>query len=82
MLGNISLAKLDIPTEEKTYEILGESEKACLRAKDLTQQLLTFSRGGAPLKNPSSLRKLIQESIKFALSGSSIECRSVMPDDL
>jgi len=39
-----------VPENEKVHMKLCEAEKASLRARDLTQQLLTFSRGGAPVK--------------------------------
>lgn len=72
ILGNISVAKMrtiDIPS---TSKILGEAEKAILHAKDLTQQLLTFSRGGIPVKKRVSIIELIKESIEFILRGSKV----------
>ena len=56
ILGNLSLAKLHCQDRQdnNTYEKLIEAEKATLHAKGLTHQLLTFSRGGAPIKNNNS----------------------------
>ncbi|GAG40591.1 unnamed protein product, partial [marine sediment metagenome] len=48
ILGNISLAKMSLEDSKKVLEILTEAEKASLNAKDLTHQLLTFSKGGEP----------------------------------
>ncbi|MGD1074948.1 MAG: PAS domain S-box protein [Thermodesulfovibrionales bacterium] len=81
ILGNISLAKLQVGPGDELSDRMMEAEKASLRAKDLTQQLLTFSRGGAPLKKTSSIADLIQESAEFALRGSRTRCVfSVAPD--
>jgi len=65
MLGNISLSKVHLDTEDKIYARLSEAEKACFRARDLTKQLLTFSKGGAPVKKITSVINLLRESIDF-----------------
>jgi len=82
ILGNISLAKIYENPENKKLTRLQEAEKACLRAKDLAQQLLTFSKGGEPLKKDISLAGLIKEAIRFALSGSNVSCKVFIPDGL
>ncbi|MEW6686897.1 MAG: PAS domain S-box protein [Candidatus Edwardsbacteria bacterium] len=84
ILGNISLVKMSVDVRNKAeiFKILTEAEKACLRAKDLTQQLLTFSKGGKPVKKIASLGRLIKESISFALRGSNVRCEFSIPDDL
>ncbi|HEX3034140.1 MAG TPA: PAS domain S-box protein [Thermodesulfobacteriota bacterium] len=82
ILGNISLAKIRIDPEDKVFKRLSEAEKACLRATDLTQQLLTFSKGGTPVKRMSSIGDLIRESAGFALRGSNVRCEFSIPDDL
>ena len=50
ILGNINLAMLDLPKEYGGQEILTEAEKACFQAQNLARQLLTFAKGGAPIK--------------------------------
>jgi PAS domain S-box-containing protein len=82
ILGNISLAKMLTSKEDKIHQKLTEAEKASLRARDLTQQLLTFSRGGAPVKRVTSIAGIIRESAAFTLSGSKITCQFDIPDDL
>jgi len=77
ILGNVSLAKLDIGSPDDALRSLKATEKAALRAKDLTQQLLTFSKGGKPVKRPGDLRNLIEESALFALRGSKVKCEFV-----
>jgi signal transduction histidine kinase/CheY-like chemotaxis protein len=82
ILGNISLAKILTSKEDKIHQKLIEAEKASLRARDLTQQLLTFSRGGAPVKKVTSIAGIIRDSAAFALSGSKVTCQFNIPDDL
>ncbi|MBU1566133.1 MAG: PAS domain S-box protein [Proteobacteria bacterium] len=67
ILGNINLALFDTTLLETTRNLLAESEKASLRAKDLVQQLLTFSRGGDPVKETAALDTVIKDSANFVL---------------
>ncbi|OHD56336.1 MAG: hypothetical protein A2Y33_12070 [Spirochaetes bacterium GWF1_51_8] len=72
ILGNISICRSTIRGDDEIYEYLGEAEAACIRARELTRQLLTFSRGGDPIKKTGSLTQLIKESVAFLLRGSRI----------
>jgi len=74
ILGNISLSKLLTPEEAETHHLLAEAENAALRARDLTRQLLTFARGGAPVKKSATVGELIKETCAFALRGSNVGC--------
>ena len=49
---------------------LNDAKNASMRARDLAQQLLTFARGGAPIKKTASIGKLIQDTVSFSLRGS------------
>ncbi|CAD7773650.1 MAG: Sensor histidine kinase RcsC [Candidatus Methanoperedenaceae archaeon GB50] len=82
ILGNIILAKEFTRPGEKIYERLIEAEKASLRAKDLAQQLLTFSSGGAPIKKTMFISDLLKESALFALSGSNVQCEFSISNNL
>ena len=82
ILGNITLAKRHVETESKAAERLLDAEKACLRAKDLTHQLLTYSKGGAPVKKIASIAELLEETTMFALRGSKVKCEFSLPDGL
>jgi PAS domain S-box-containing protein len=82
IMGNIGLARMYTKTLDKAGKHLQEAERACLRAKDLTQQLLTFSKGGAPIKETTSIVDVIRESTAFALSGSCVGCRFEISQDL
>jgi PAS domain S-box-containing protein len=62
ILGNISMTTSWANTKEHLFTFLSEAENASLRAKKLTQQLLTSSKGGTPLKKPLALQQVIPES--------------------
>jgi PAS domain S-box-containing protein len=82
ILGNISHARILSKSGDKTHKMLGEAEKASVRARDLTQQLLAFSRGGEPIKRTASVVELIRDSAEFALRGSNVNYEYSIPDDL
>ena len=82
ILGNISLARLDTQDDGPAHKRLDEAEKASLRARDLTQQLLTFSKGGEPVKKSVRIGDLVRESAGFALRGSRTRCEFTLPEDL
>jgi two-component system cell cycle sensor histidine kinase/response regulator CckA len=82
IIGNLSLAKLDVQPGNPVSRALSEMEKAAVRAKDLTQQLLTFSKGGEPVKRITRIADLVQESAQFALHGSNVRCRFELDGDL
>ena len=82
IIGNASLARMLCNPEDKAYKRLTELEDASLRAKDLTQQLLTFAKGGVPIKKITSIAKLLRDSVNFALRGSNITCDFSIPEDL
>jgi PAS domain S-box-containing protein len=68
ILGNVSLARSSDLDEDADVALVA-AEEACVRARQLTQQLLTFSKGGAPVKRPLRLDRVIMESVGMALSG-------------
>jgi nitrogen-specific signal transduction histidine kinase/ActR/RegA family two-component response regulator len=84
ILGNISLSKLLAIKENnaKVIQSLETAEKAAIRAKDLSFQLLTFSKGGDPIKKQTSLQGIIQESANFILRGSKNKLETIIPDDI
>ncbi len=83
ILGNLSMIKEQIGEKEDVAELLAEVEKATIRAKDLTQQLLVFSKGGTALvKKVTSVSKLVQEVAHFSLSGSNVRCEFSLGDNL
>ncbi len=76
ILGNISLARLNLPSDPgMASDILADAEKAVVEAEGLTRQLLTFSRGGAPVKTVSTVEDIIKDSARFVLRGSRVRVR-------
>ncbi|MFZ5866321.1 MAG: PAS domain S-box protein [Thermodesulfobacteriota bacterium] len=82
IMGNITLARMVASNPEKMSSRLVDAEKACARAQSLTQQLLTFSRGGAPIKKIMHLGNLVKDSCAFALRGSNVSCELSREEDL
>ena len=82
ILGNISLAKMYLNRQDEVYNRLEMTEKACLQARTLTQQLLTFSKGGAPIKKTTTISELIKDSTSFVLRGSPVKCVYDLADNL
>lgn len=82
IMGNISLIKLYIDSPDELSQILEDAEKASLRARDLTYQLLTFSKGGAPIKKATSIVELVKDSARFALRGSNVRFDFSFPEDI
>lgn len=75
--GNIELARLhaeERPLENgPIIESLDQAERAFQRARDLARQLLTFSKGGAPVRRITALNELLEDTVRFALRGTSME---------
>jgi PAS domain S-box-containing protein len=79
--GYIELVR-SVSKDEKAVEYLEETIATMARARALTQQLLTFAKGGAPVQRITPLLPLIQETVRFALSGSNVSCRFSLAKDL
>jgi PAS domain S-box-containing protein len=81
IMGNISLVMTYLDPEDHLHALLNQAQEASLIAKELTNRLITFSRGGAPLKQIVRLAPLIEGAVEFALSGSSVTVDFSIPDD-
>lgn len=82
IIGNISVAKLFIDDTHKSYPALAGAEKAVVRATELARQLLTFAKGGEPVKKVVSLRHLVNESVSLMLHGSNVKGLVDIPDSI
>jgi PAS domain S-box-containing protein len=80
--GYISLAQLRTHPGDSVFDLLSAAEETGLRAKDLTQRLITFSKGGAPIKRTVSVAELIMDSSGLTLNGSTVRCDFSIPLDL
>ncbi|MBN2296978.1 MAG: PAS domain S-box protein [Deltaproteobacteria bacterium] len=82
ILGNTSFSKMLLNTEEKAYERLCDVENAALKAKELAGRLLTFSKGGSPLKNIVSMDRFLRDTIILTLQRSDITPRFTFNSNL
>jgi nitrogen-specific signal transduction histidine kinase/CheY-like chemotaxis protein len=81
VMGNVTLAMLDSTVNDAVSRWLEEAERGVLRARDLTQQLLTFAKGGEPVRKTVRLPEVVREAAEFALHGSKVRCEfSVAPE--
>ncbi|MFC1707707.1 PAS domain S-box protein [Planctomycetota bacterium] len=82
IVSNVALARLNLGAgDPEASEALVEAEKAVLRASGLSQQLLTFAKGGAPVRESTSIANLLRETVRFALSGSNTTCQLHIPEE-
>ncbi|MHB8108083.1 MAG: PAS domain-containing hybrid sensor histidine kinase/response regulator, partial [Candidatus Cryosericum sp.] len=81
VIGHINLARIeDSPIRGR--ELLDEAEEEILRARGLTQQLLTFARGGAPVRSAQDVAPILREVTDFALRGSDVQASVDIAPDL
>ncbi|KMQ52790.1 diguanylate cyclase/phosphodiesterase (GGDEF & EAL domains) with PAS/PAC sensor(s) [Chitinispirillum alkaliphilum] len=81
IFGFIDMARNET-SDESVRGYLTEAVESIDRARGLTNQLLTFARGGAPVKKPCNMPSFIKKTALFALSGSKLSCRFGLPDEL
>ncbi len=82
IIGNLSLSLTTLSPEEDMHGRLASAKKAALRAQDLAQQLLTFAKGGAPLKKTASISKLIRDTVTSSVNAANVRLDIEMPTDL
>ncbi len=83
ILGNIELAaRLATTQEDRILDLLENARLATLRARELTGQLLTFAKGGAPVKKTAALGDILRDSAEFVLHGGNVGLQLDIPGDL
>jgi PAS domain S-box-containing protein len=82
ILGNLSLALLTPDLHETAGERLGAAKRATNRAQELAQQLLTFAKGGAPIKQTAAIQQLLRDTFSLTLHGSKALCEFHLAEDL
>lgn len=81
IFGGIELAKLTLPPDHESYRYIETAHQSLDRATHLTNQLLTFAKGGEPMLEAVRLPSLLRESVHFNLTGSNIKAHfDVAPD--
>lgn len=82
IVGNLSFAMATINKDDDLFEVLSDVQKGANQAKSLTQQLLTFSRGGTPIKEIMNINQLIIESADFVSRGTGSICEFSLDESL
>jgi two-component system cell cycle sensor histidine kinase/response regulator CckA len=82
IIGNISLAQTYLEPGHKVFRVLTAAQRASEQAKNLTKRLLTFSKGGAPIRKVVSISSVIESAVDFTLSGSNVKCEFSIPQNL
>ncbi len=82
IIGQLSLAKYGLKPNHSLFPKIDEAEKASLRAQDIARQLLTFSKGGVPVKKPVALKRMLEENVRLVLAGSKVKSVFQISPDL
>jgi PAS domain S-box-containing protein len=82
LFGNLQLAMVTLPREHESYTYIETASQALQRTALLTEQLLTFAKGGDPILETLDLRQIVHNTVTFNLSGSNVKAHINLPDDL
>ncbi len=81
--GNIGLAQIEAPgSSGNLHSFLSRAGGAAQHAAQLSNQLLTFSKGGTPLKRVASISGLVTQAAEFSLHGSNLRADVDISEDL
>ncbi|MEW6720399.1 MAG: ATP-binding protein [Thermodesulfobacteriota bacterium] len=82
VLGNVSLAKDMMPRGRRERMRLEEAEKAALKAKELANRLLAFSKGGNPDRRRIPAAEVVRDAARLAVGGTNVRCEFRAQDGL
>ncbi len=82
LFGNIEIAKMFLSTDHKSYKFLESAGQSMASATSLSRQLLTFAKGGDPIKKTLSIDAVIIETAEFCLRGSNAKLQTDINPDL
>ena len=82
LFGNLYLAKMKLPDGHAASKYIDLSEQAMERARSLTSQLLTFSKGGEPIVEKESISEIINDLVTLHFSGCNVKAVIVLQDNL
>ncbi len=82
IIANVDIGLRFANPDSEVQKSLARAQKASMKAKDLTQQLLTFSKGGAPVKKLAAIADLIRDTADFGTRGTTVRCEYDLPADL
>ena len=81
LIGNVSLAQMELDEHHPAKEILDEAQHAATRATALTRQLLTFAKGGKPVRKPTDIVRLVRECTALASRHYCVQCWCDLPEE-
>ena len=82
IMGTLTLMRRTIDKSDPRSHRLEEAEHSVMKATELTKQLLTFSKGGEPIRKTISVSNLLQETAQFGLRGSDITLSLAFAENL
>ncbi len=82
VVGNLSLARMNPDLPDKTKSRLEQAERASLRAREISRQLLTFAKGGAPIRVATRVEESIKATVTQALHEFEVRCEFELADGL
>jgi len=82
ILGNISLVKQYLDSEDMIFKRLSTAERSCLEAREITSRLITFSKGGEPVKKVTRVQQLLKEAHCPLIKDTNITFEYNLPDNL
>jgi signal transduction histidine kinase/CheY-like chemotaxis protein len=82
ILGSVELTKERLDSADPVQEILGDTATACRRAQLLASQLLTFAKGGTPVRRLVSVKQLVKDAVQLLRAGSSVSVDISIAEDL
>jgi len=80
--GNVEIATSKLSEGHPAYTFLRRASSSMDRAKKLTNQLLTFAKGGAPIMEHINLKNIVESTVKFHMSGCNIKTHIKIPEGL
>jgi len=82
LVGNVTLAQMQLDRNHEAWELLDEAQSAATRATALTRQLLTFAKGGAPLRGRLNVSQVLRDSANLAVVGTKVQCQFELPAEV
>ena len=82
IIGNLALLEMSLDADSEECEIAMAALRAADRTRELTQQLLTFAKGGAPVKRTAQIEALVRETTDLSLRGSKTKAEFHFAEDL
>jgi PAS domain S-box-containing protein len=75
IIGNMNLAESYLEAGSDPFELLAEAQRAAFRATSLTRQLLTFAKGGTPVRKGTDICQIVRDSAELTCRGSNVQCQ-------